>query len=219
MSRGGLSSRPTGLRRKRARAILRRRVTRRPGPSHSIRIASGRRGRTRTATRIRWPHSHRRPSSRTRRSSTRPRRVRTRRPGHQQAPYQQAPYQPAPAHQPAYPGAFPPPPTHQYAQPPTGNGKAIAALILGVLSIILFFLSILDIPLFVLGIVFGILGIKAANRGAGGKGMATAGLVCAIIGALCCVVFTGFIVKRVVDCGNKYDTGTVAYDHCVRNGS
>ena len=121
--------------------------------------------------------------------------------------------------QPTYPSVVAPGSTHRYPQPATGNGKAIAALVLGILSIILFFLSIFDVPLFALGIIFGVLGMKAADRGAGGKGMAMAGLICAIIGGLCCLAFTGFFAKRIVDCGNKYDTGTSAYDRCLRNGS
>jgi hypothetical protein len=144
--------------------------------------------------------------------------------GPTQPPYGAGPTQPpygAGAAQPPYqqyPTAYPPPAAHQYAAPRTGNGRAIAALVLGILSIVFAFLSILDIPLFVLGIIFGVLGLRAAKRGAGGRNMAVWGLTCAIIGGVLCLAFTGFVTKRIVDCGNKYDSGTVAYEDCVRTG-
>lgn len=65
------------------------------------------------------------------------------------------------------------------AQPSGGKGMAIAAMVLGILSIIFALLPIVSIPLGLLAIIFGILAIKKP-----GRGMAIAGLVTGIIGLL-----------------------------------
>lgn len=68
----------------------------------------------------------------------------------------------------------------QYQPAPPANGKAIASLVLGILSIIIPWLG------FILGIIGIVLANKAfkeiANYQQGGRGMAVAGLTTSIIG-------------------------------------
>ncbi len=80
------------------------------------------------------------------------------------------------------PGEAPPPPT-QYAQVAPQrrtSGKAVAALVLGILGLLAGFI------LAVLAIIFGAIarGDTAKDPTLGGRGMATAGLVLGIIGLL-----------------------------------
>jgi hypothetical protein len=116
----------------------------------------------------------------------------------------------------AYPSA---PQTHQYASPRTGNGKAIAGLVLGILALVLCFLTVFDIPLIVLGIIFSALGLRAARAGAGGRGLAVAGLTCSIIGAVAATALFVFVYNRAKDCADKFDTGTTEYNNCLRINS
>jgi len=63
---------------------------------------------------------------------------------------------------------------------------AVAALVLGILSLILSWLLVVDFILAVLAIIFGAVGLSAAaKRGGAGRGMAIAGL---ILGALTIVL-------------------------------
>lgn len=70
--------------------------------------------------------------------------------------------------------------TQQYQPAPPTNGKAVASMVLGILSIIIPWLG------FILGIVGIILASKAFKEinatGQGGRGMAIAGLVTSIVG-------------------------------------
>ncbi len=64
--------------------------------------------------------------------------------------------------------------------PPQTNGKSIAALVLGILSVIIPYVGFI---LGILAIIFGKLSLnEVKRRGDGGKGLAVAGLVCGIIG-------------------------------------
>ena len=79
-------------------------------------------------------------------------------PAAQPPPY--APAQPAYGAQPGYgyqggaaqPYPTPPHYSQQYPQPKTGNGKAVAALVLGILAIVFFWTSFIDIILIALGL-------------------------------------------------------------------
>ena len=64
------------------------------------------------------------------------------------------------------------------------NGQAVAAMVLGIVSLGLFWIPFVGLICGVLGVVLGWLGMQRANRGATGRGMAVAGLVTGIIGAL-----------------------------------
>jgi hypothetical protein len=142
------------------------------------------------------------------------------------------PYGPPGYPPPGYPPAYPPPsgyaggppPLYQpplyngYPQPRTGNGKAIAALVLGILSILLSIFAFFDLFLIIPAIVFGSLGLADARRGAGGLGMARAGLICTAVGAVLAIVLTVFIVHRVSSCDDQYGSGSHQYNVCVRKG-
>jgi hypothetical protein len=67
-------------------------------------------------------------------------------------------------------------------QPPRTNGKAIAALVLGILSIVTIVSIWLSIILGILAIIFASLALRDIKRRyEGGRGLAIAGLVCGII--------------------------------------
>jgi len=70
------------------------------------------------------------------------------------------------------------------AQPAStsGNGMAIASLVLGITSIVFCWLGALTLAQVVLAIVFGCIGISRANNGAPDKGQAVAGLVLGLVG-------------------------------------
>ena len=76
-----------------------------------------------------------------------------------------------------------------------GNGLAVAALVLGILSLVLFFIPFLGILLGLLGLIFGGIGIGRANRVGKGKGMAVAGLVMGILGLLLGLTWIFLIVS------------------------
>lgn len=126
--------------------------------------------------------------------------------------------------------------TNQYGQPPgpppgwaasgwtpqggypstaSSNGKAVAGLILGIVSLALFIFTILDIPVVVLGIVFSVLGLRAAKRGEGRRGMALAGLICSVVAALVVTVTLTYVVHRMKVCDERYDRGTSSYNSCL----
>ncbi len=59
--------------------------------------------------------------------------------------------------------------------PRPGNGLAVAALILGIMSLVLFCMWHIAMPCAVLAVIFGAIARGAARRdGGGGGGMATA---------------------------------------------
>lgn len=98
-----------------------------------------------------------------------------------------------------------------------GNGKATAALVLGILSIVLCFLSFFDLILVVLAIVFGILGRKQSDSipGQPGRGAATAGLICGIVGAVLVAALIVLVVTRYSSC---FTAGNVnSAQQCIRN--
>lgn len=61
-----------------------------------------------------------------------------------------------------------------------GNGKSIASLVLGILSILTCWLPYVGLIMGGIGIVLGILGLKQENA----RGLAIAGLVCSIVGTI-----------------------------------
>ena len=129
----------------------------------------------------------------------------------QQHQQQQQPYSP-------YPGPYyPPPPWTQYPQPRTGNGRAIAGMVLGIVSILFFWTSVLDVIPVVLAIVFGSIGVNDAKRRAGtGRTMAITGIVCGVIGALLAITFTVVVYARIKPCLDNYDQGSSAQNTCIR---
>jgi hypothetical protein len=81
-------------------------------------------------------------------------------------------------------------------QQPT-NGLAIAAMVLGILSLVFFCVQYVAMPCGILAVVFGIIGRNKARMGASGGGMATAGLVCGGITVALYIV----MVLAAVACG------------------
>src|ERR1019366_1416763 len=104
------------------------------------------------------------------------------------------PYPPGAGSYPMPPGVYPPPPPYgapdPYAQAPTGNGYAVTALVLGLISLILSWFPGVDWVLAALAIIFGAVGISTAGRrGGAGRGMAIAGLVLGVVAAVLGIIF------------------------------
>ncbi|MBQ3109031.1 MAG: DUF4190 domain-containing protein [Clostridia bacterium] len=106
-----------------------------------------------------------------------------------------------------YQGGFQSPNNQQYQQPqyqpqyqpqkPNDpfKGKAIASMVLGIVSLVFFWAGIASLAALVCGVIAVILGGQARkgaqNMGLKPNGMATAGLVTGLIGAILCII--GFI--------------------------
>jgi len=76
-----------------------------------------------------------------------------------------------------------------------GKGMAIAALVLGIVSIVIgFFVPFLNIVCAVVALVLGIISKKKAQEVGAPTGMATAGLVLGIISLAISIVFTICVV-------------------------
>lgn len=120
---------------------------------------------------------------------------------------------------PHYPYGAPPPPMHHaYYQPKSGNGKAIAALVLGILSIVFFWLTILDLALIIPAVIFGTLGLSdARTRNAGGRGQAIAGIVCAGVATVIAVVFTALVVHAANQCGGFSNSNDPGFNQCLKD--
>ncbi|MDA3129872.1 DUF4190 domain-containing protein [Aliibacillus thermotolerans] len=78
----------------------------------------------------------------------------------------------------------------------TTNGKAIASLILGILSIVMIFFFPLITPVFgILGLIFGFIALREMKQTfQSGRGLAIAGNICSIIG----LVLSGVIILLVI---------------------
>lgn len=115
----------------------------------------------------------------------------------------------------APPGNYPPGGPQYWQESPKGKGMAIAALVLGILSLLTFWtllLTVLGILFGVLAIVFGVIAMVQARKGAaGGAGMALAGLILGLVG------FIGGIVVGVFLWVLVKDSGGVDYYRCVRD--
>jgi hypothetical protein len=106
----------------------------------------------------------------------------------------------------AYPGYTPhppPPPGYPaYGMVQQTNGKATAALVLGILSILLFFLTFLDLGLAIPAIILGALGLRDVKRdpARGGRGRALAGVICGSIGTVMIIVMLVIVIARIAPC-------------------
>jgi hypothetical protein len=111
-----------------------------------------------------------------------------------------------------------PPPYHGYPAPRTSSGKAIAGLVLGILSIVLCWLSLFDAVFVILGLIFSIIALGETKGGRmSGRGLAVAGLVCTIIGALLATVLTVLIVRAADKCGGFSNDNSDQWQTCVRD--
>ncbi|MCM3174298.1 DUF4190 domain-containing protein [Paenibacillus sp. MER 99-2] len=87
---------------------------------------------------------------------------------------------------------------------PKTNGKSIAALVLGILSIMIPYIGFI---IGIVAIIFAALSLKEINvRMEQGKGLAVAGLVCGIIGTLIYALIILFIIVAVVLYGDAYSS-------------
>jgi len=65
---------------------------------------------------------------------------------------------------------------------PTGNGLAIAGMVLAICAVVLAWLPVVNFICWILGLIFSAVGLKNANRGAPYRGMAIAGLAISLAG-------------------------------------
>jgi hypothetical protein len=131
----------------------------------------------------------------------------------------QQPYQYPPMQYGQYgPSAPPPPGYHGYVQPRNNSGKAVAALVLGIVSIVFCWLSFLDGIFVILGLIFALIAMNETKvPGVGGRGMAVAGLVCSIVGAILATVLTIVIVHAANKCGGLSNSNQPGWNQCVRD--
>jgi hypothetical protein len=126
------------------------------------------------------------------------------------------PYQYPPT--PYGPGAPMPPPYHGYAQPTSGNGKAVAALVLGICSIVFCWLSVFDAVFVVLALIFGLLALSDVKKGRSrGRGMAVAGLVCMVVGAVLATVISIKVFRAIDQCGGLNQSNNSSFNQCLRD--
>ena len=102
---------------------------------------------------------------------------------------------------PNVPPPFPPDVPAMARRP--GNGMAVAALVLGIVSLALFCVLYVSLPCAILAIVFGIVGRGKATAGASGGGMATAGLACGAVGICVFVIMLGLMCAGVSILGEE----------------
>lgn len=137
-----------------------------------------------------------------------------------QQPGGQPPYAGSPGQQqyPSYPYGTSPYKTAPYKTATGSNGKAVAALVLGIISILMCWTSVLDAVLAIPAVVFGIVGLNEANRSGGtGKSMAIAGLVCGAVGAVLAIVITALLVHAVNQCGGFERSNLPGFQQCLQN--
>ena len=103
----------------------------------------------------------------------------------------------------------------QFAQP-SGNGKATAGLVLGIIAILLFWTTFFDAVFIVVALVFGILGFSASKVRGTGRGTAIAGIVCAVVAAVLTIAFTVFVLHLSHECGGASGQDSASFRHCVR---
>ena len=144
-------------------------------------------------------------------------------PGYPPAGYGQQPgYPPAPGYPtaPGYPPApqgYPAPPAyHHYPQPSSGGGKAVAALVLGVLSILFCWTSVLDLVVIIPGLILSIMAMSDARQGRGSHTMARAGLITTIVGIVFAIVLTIVYINIAnnIDCSVYHSPGSFSYGFC-----
>lgn len=128
-------------------------------------------------------------------------------------------YPPQAAPQYPYGGQYygPPPPwATQYPQPRTGNGKAIAALVFGILSVLCFWASVFDLIPIALAVIFGLIAASDAKRtGQPGRTMAMWGVALGILGALAATITTIVVVSRIKPCIENYNSGSAEQKTCI----
>lgn len=113
----------------------------------------------------------------------------------------------------------PPPPGYPaYGVVGQSNGKATAALVLGICSLFAFWLTVLDLALAIPAIVFGALAIRDSKRypGRGGRGKGMAGLICGIVAVVLVAVTLVVVYVRIKPC-LQYGISSSNYHSCVND--
>ncbi|MEZ4365395.1 MAG: DUF4190 domain-containing protein [Kofleriaceae bacterium] len=91
------------------------------------------------------------------------------------------------------------------AAPPTGNGLAIAGLVLGIVAVLLCWVPLVNWVLAILAIVFGAVGMGRARKvGGRGRGMAIVGLVLGILSGVAGTVVVFVLAKRSQEAFGEY---------------
>lgn len=92
---------------------------------------------------------------------------------------------------------------------PVRNGIAVAALVLGIISIPgIYLLGVLDVAFIVLAVVLGILALRQVKRGTcTKKGFAIAGIATGGVGAILLVVAIIVSQRAISDCKDKIGPG------------
>ncbi|MWV42408.1 DUF4190 domain-containing protein [Paenibacillus sp. HJL G12] len=89
-------------------------------------------------------------------------------------------------------------------QPPKTNGKAIGALVLGILSLVIPYVGFI---LGIIAIVLASLSFKEIKRrNEGGRGLAIGGLVCGICGTALYGIMLVLVVIALIFVGASYDS-------------
>jgi hypothetical protein len=131
-------------------------------------------------------------------------------------------YGPPPGQQYGSPSPYgygPPPPQYSgYAQPTSSNGKAIAALVLGILSIVFCWLSVFDAIFVILALIFGLIALSETKNGRSrGRGMAIAGLACMVVGALLATLISVKVFRAIDRCGGLDQADRSSFNQCVQD--
>lgn len=93
------------------------------------------------------------------------------------------------------------------------NGTAVAAMILGILSLVVFWIPFIPFVFGVLGLVFGIKGLNAADLNQGkGRGMGIAGIVCGSIGMIVGIFYSIFWIAIFYVAFEEYDYSKNTYN-------
>jgi hypothetical protein len=134
-------------------------------------------------------------------------------PGQQYGPQYGQPYGP-PSGQPYGYGPQPP----HYARPTGNNGKAVAALVLGILSVVLCWLSVFDAIFVILALIFGLIALGETKNGRGrGRGLAIAGLACMVVGAILATIISIKVFHAIDRCGGFDQASQSSFNQCVKD--
>lgn len=128
-----------------------------------------------------------------------------------QNPYQQQPNPYGPGGYPQQYGGVPP----YFPQKPPSNGLAIAAMVLGIISIPGALFSFFDLPIAIVGLVLAIVALKKSKvlRGIG-RGAAVTGLVTSLVGLMLATAMSVYVVNRISKCSD-YEIGSTSWSDCI----
>jgi hypothetical protein len=139
-------------------------------------------------------------------------------PGYTQPQYGQPQYG-----QPQYPPPGYSQPVYGGGAPPSNNGLAIAALIVGIVGLLLCLIPFGGVLVPLVALLLGFLGLRRAKEIMIGRGMSIAGIVLGIVGVIGCalstaiiVVFAHHVVHDLSRCNNPSFT-QAQQQQCIRD--